>query len=75
MVEELHPWTRVVQYSTDIFTFGMATFHGQQKIPYQVTSLRPDQVRRYDRAERILLGGHLLLAQPLHEPPTNRALG
>ncbi len=52
VAEELHPTTRAIQYSTD--TFEMTIIHGEKKIPYQVTPLRPDLVRRYDRADRIL---------------------
>lgn len=52
VAEELHPTTHAMQYSTD--TFEMTIIHGEKKIPYQVTPLRPDLKRRYDRADRIL---------------------
>ncbi|MFQ5964643.1 MAG: AAC(3) family N-acetyltransferase [Candidatus Scalinduaceae bacterium] len=52
VAEELHPTTRALQYSTD--TFEMTIIHGAKKIPYQVIPLRPDCVRSYDLADRIL---------------------
>jgi aminoglycoside 3-N-acetyltransferase len=52
VAEELHPTTRAMQYGTD--TFEMTIIHGEEKIPYQVTPLRPDRVRGYGRADQIL---------------------
>jgi|SoiMethySBSTD1v2_1073268.scaffolds.fasta_scaffold138156_6 hypothetical protein len=52
MVEELHPLTYARHYSTE--TFQMTILCGQKKIPYRLNPLRPDRVRRYDCAERIL---------------------
>jgi hypothetical protein len=52
MIEELHPLTHARQYSSE--TFEMTIICGQEKILYRVNPLRPDRVRRYDRAERIL---------------------
>jgi aminoglycoside 3-N-acetyltransferase len=52
MAEELHPLTHAMQYLTE--SFEMTILQGREKIPYQVTPLRPDRIRRYDRAERIL---------------------
>jgi aminoglycoside 3-N-acetyltransferase len=52
VAEELHPTTRAMQYATD--AFEMTIISGDEKIPYQVIPLRPDRVRRYDRADRIL---------------------
>ena len=55
MAEELHPCTRAMQYSSE--TLDMIIIHGQEKIPYRVTPLRPrssNRVRNYGRAERIL---------------------
>src|SRR5918996_958383 len=52
VAEELHPTTHAMQYATD--AFEMTIISGDEKIPYQVIPLRPDRVRRYDRADRIL---------------------
>jgi aminoglycoside 3-N-acetyltransferase len=52
VAEELHPTTHAMQYATD--AFEMTILYGDAKIPYQVIPLRPDRVRRYDRADRIL---------------------
>jgi aminoglycoside N3'-acetyltransferase len=52
VVEELHPTTRAIQYATD--AFEMTIIYGDEKIPYKVIPLRPDRVRTYDRADRIL---------------------
>jgi aminoglycoside 3-N-acetyltransferase len=52
VAEELHPATRAMQYATD--AFEMTIISGDEKIPYQVIPLRPDRVRRYSRADRIL---------------------
>lgn len=52
VAEELHPATRALQYGTD--TFEMTIIHGKERIPYWVTPLRPDRVRGYDCADRIL---------------------
>jgi aminoglycoside 3-N-acetyltransferase len=52
MAEELHPATRAMQYCRE--QFDMIILQGDTSIPYQVTPLRPDRIRRYDRAESIL---------------------
>lgn len=52
VAEELHPITRAMQYSAD--TFEMTIVQGEKKIPYQITPLRPDKIRRYDCADKIL---------------------
>lgn len=52
MAEALHPTTRAQQYSSE--AFDMTIIVGDQRIPYRLNPLRPDRVRRYDRAERIL---------------------
>lgn len=52
MAEELHPTSHAMHYSTE--AFDMTIIVGDEKIPYRVIPLRPDRVRRYDRAERIL---------------------
>jgi aminoglycoside N3'-acetyltransferase len=52
VAEELHPMTRAMQYATD--AFEMTIIYGDEKIPYKVIPLRPDRVRTYDRADRIL---------------------
>jgi aminoglycoside 3-N-acetyltransferase len=52
VAEELHPTTHAMQYATD--AFEMTILYGDEKIPYQVIPLRPDRVRRYDQADRIL---------------------
>jgi aminoglycoside N3'-acetyltransferase len=52
VAEELHPSTHALQYSTD--RFEVTILHGEKTVPYQVIPLRPDRVRRYGRADRIL---------------------
>jgi aminoglycoside 3-N-acetyltransferase len=52
VAEELHPTTRAMQYAAD--AFEMIIIYGDEKIPYKVIPLRPDRVRTYDRADRIL---------------------
>jgi aminoglycoside N3'-acetyltransferase len=52
VAEELHPTTRAMQYAAE--AFEMTIIYGDEKIPYQVIPLRPDRIRTYDRADRIL---------------------
>jgi aminoglycoside N3'-acetyltransferase len=52
VAEELHPSTHAIQYSTD--SFEMIIIHGREKIPYRVIPSRPERIRQYGRADRIL---------------------
>ena len=52
VAEEQHPTTHAMQYNTD--TFEMTIVYGEKRIPYQVTPLRPDYMRRYGTADQIL---------------------
>ena len=58
VAEELHPITHAMHYSND--TFEMTIICGNEKIPYRVTPLRPDRVRKFGRADRILRSEHIL---------------
>ena len=52
MAEELHPKSHSMHYGDE--SFEMTIVDGEEKILYKITPLRPDRVRRYGRAERIL---------------------
>jgi aminoglycoside 3-N-acetyltransferase len=52
VAEELHPTTRARQYAADVFE--MTIMDGGAEIPYRVVPLRPDRIRSYERADRIL---------------------
>ena len=52
VAEEHHPTTHAMQYNTD--TFEMEIVHGEKRIPYLVTPLRPDYIRVYGQADQIL---------------------
>lgn len=52
VAEELHPITNAMQYGA--YSVEMTIIHGQAQIPYKVTPLRPEHIRRYDRADKIL---------------------
>jgi hypothetical protein len=58
VAEELHPLTYALQYGTD--PIATTIVDGTNEIPYQVIPLRPDRVRRYGRAERMLIAEGIL---------------
>lgn len=53
IAEDLHPKSHAIHYGPD--AFDMTIVNGAERVPHRVTPLRPDLVRRYDRAEEILI--------------------